>query len=163
MKRSVNRKSEIVNEEWLPDMDLNHDKQIQSLLCYRYTIGQTDLSHRLENFACQSSRQAGSTANGLTGFDARPHPGPLPRGEGEAARGSQRFDRHSCNFHPSAVRSKTIATTGDVRIANKRRTIPPLLEERVGVRASVITNFSASRPTPYACCAETQRRRTPLS
>jgi hypothetical protein len=29
---------------WLPDMDLNHDKQIQSLLCYRYTIGQTRLS-----------------------------------------------------------------------------------------------------------------------
>jgi hypothetical protein len=26
--------------KWLPDMDLNHDKQIQSLLCYRYTIGQ---------------------------------------------------------------------------------------------------------------------------
>ena len=31
----------LVNREWLPDMDLNHDKQIQSLLCYRYTIGQT--------------------------------------------------------------------------------------------------------------------------
>ena len=29
---------------WLPDMDLNHDKQIQSLLCYRYTIGQTGTS-----------------------------------------------------------------------------------------------------------------------
>ena len=26
--------------KWLPDMDLNHDKQIQNLLCYRYTIGQ---------------------------------------------------------------------------------------------------------------------------
>ncbi len=25
--------------KWLPDMDLNHDKQIQNLLCYRYTIG----------------------------------------------------------------------------------------------------------------------------
>ena len=25
-------------------MDLNHDKQIQSLLCYRYTIGQTNAS-----------------------------------------------------------------------------------------------------------------------
>ena len=25
---------------WLPDMDSNHDKQIQSLLCYRSTIGQ---------------------------------------------------------------------------------------------------------------------------
>ena len=43
----VNRKSEIANGEWLPDMDLNHDKQIQSLLCYRYTIGQTDVSRRL--------------------------------------------------------------------------------------------------------------------
>jgi hypothetical protein len=29
-----------VRGSWLPDMDLNHDKQIQSLLCYRYTIGQ---------------------------------------------------------------------------------------------------------------------------
>ena len=29
--------------KWLPDMDLNHDKQIQSLLCYRYTIGQTQV------------------------------------------------------------------------------------------------------------------------
>ena len=28
---------------WLPDMDLNHDKQIQSLLCYRYTIGQVSV------------------------------------------------------------------------------------------------------------------------
>ncbi len=31
---------------WLPDMDLNHDKQIQSLLCYRYTIGQTEERRR---------------------------------------------------------------------------------------------------------------------
>ena len=36
----ANCKSEIANGNWLPDMDLNHDKQIQSLLCYRYTIGQ---------------------------------------------------------------------------------------------------------------------------
>lgn len=27
-------------ESWLPNMDLNHDKQIQRLLCYRYTIRQ---------------------------------------------------------------------------------------------------------------------------
>ena len=33
----MNNKEEM---NWLPDMDLNHDKQIQSLLCYRYTIGQ---------------------------------------------------------------------------------------------------------------------------
>ncbi len=31
----------LAHGRWLPDMDLNHDKQIQSLLCYRYTIGQT--------------------------------------------------------------------------------------------------------------------------
>ena len=30
-----------MKRNWLPDMDLNHDKQIQSLLCYRYTIGQS--------------------------------------------------------------------------------------------------------------------------
>jgi hypothetical protein len=55
--RLVNRKSEIVNGSWLPDMDLNHDKQIQSLLCYRYTIGQAGAFVRLNSFSAQSSRQ----------------------------------------------------------------------------------------------------------
>ena len=49
-----NRQSAI--ESWLPDMDLNHDKQIQSLLCYRYTIGQAGASVKLESFPGQSSR-----------------------------------------------------------------------------------------------------------
>ena len=47
-----------VNRErinWLPDMDLNHDKQIQSLLCYRYTIGQAGAERNLENFCQESS------------------------------------------------------------------------------------------------------------
>ena len=35
-------------ENWLPDMDLNHDKQIQSLLCYRYTIGQAGAGPNVE-------------------------------------------------------------------------------------------------------------------
>jgi hypothetical protein len=39
-------------------MDLNHDKQIQSLLCYRYTIGQTNVSDRLNLSVHQSSQQA---------------------------------------------------------------------------------------------------------
>jgi hypothetical protein len=52
----VNRKSEFANENWLPDMDLNHDKQIQSLLCYRYTIGQAGALDRLTAFPAQSSR-----------------------------------------------------------------------------------------------------------
>ena len=49
-----NRQSAI--ESWLPDMDLNHDKQIQSLLCYRYTIGQAGALTRLNSFVGQSSR-----------------------------------------------------------------------------------------------------------
>ena len=47
--------------KWLPDMDLNHDKQIQSLLCYRYTIGQAGVLGKLKSFPAQSSR----------GFDSR--------------------------------------------------------------------------------------------
>jgi hypothetical protein len=42
------------NMKWLPDMDLNHDKQIQSLLCYRYTIGQT-VTLNLKNLTRESS------------------------------------------------------------------------------------------------------------
>ena len=53
--RLVNRKSEIANGKWLPDMDLNHDKQIQSLLCYRYTIGQAGAGTNLEISAGESS------------------------------------------------------------------------------------------------------------
>ena len=44
---------------WLPDMDLNHDKQIQSLLCYRYTIGQAGACRSVCLFQCPSSRQTG--------------------------------------------------------------------------------------------------------
>lgn len=40
--------------KWLPDKDLNLDKQIQSLLCYRYTIGQTN-AYKLENLRRESS------------------------------------------------------------------------------------------------------------
>ena len=40
---------------WLPDMDLNHDKQIQSLLCYRYTIGQTSVC-KVKRWPGESSR-----------------------------------------------------------------------------------------------------------
>ena len=41
-------------KNWLPDMDLNHDKQIQSLLCYRYTIGQTS-AHKVKVSPPESS------------------------------------------------------------------------------------------------------------
>ncbi len=40
---------------WLPDMDLNHDKQIQSLLCYRYTTRQPRSDARLSATMTKSS------------------------------------------------------------------------------------------------------------
>ena len=62
----LNRQSFIINGEWLPDMDLNHDKQIQSLLCYRYTIGQTSGSK--VDFPERESRfEQGATGVGRTG------------------------------------------------------------------------------------------------
>ena len=36
-------------------MDLNHDKQIQSLLCYRYTIGQAGVEEKLVSLPLESS------------------------------------------------------------------------------------------------------------
>ncbi len=44
---------------WLPDMDLNHDKQIQSLLCYRYTIGQAGAHNNVKSLPGQSSHAFG--------------------------------------------------------------------------------------------------------
>ena len=52
----ANRQSKIANGDWLPDMDLNHDKQIQSLLCYRYTIGQAGAVNSVNLSRDQSSR-----------------------------------------------------------------------------------------------------------
>ena len=39
---------------WLPDMDLNHDKQIQNLLCYRYTIGQWSRDVKVSRLSSES-------------------------------------------------------------------------------------------------------------
>ena len=64
--------------EWLPDMDLNHDKQIQSLLCYRYTIGQTGALERLKSPGPESSRQTLARQNELSGANARPGLAVLP-------------------------------------------------------------------------------------
>jgi hypothetical protein len=88
--------------KWLPDMDLNHDKQIQSLLCYRYTIGQTEASGKLKNFAGQSSGQTGRAIRMVSVY-ASPHPGPLPQGEGEVvpALGENQTLRVADVFHVS--------------------------------------------------------------
>jgi hypothetical protein len=58
--------------KWLPDMDLNHDKQIQSLLCYRYTIGQGNVV-KLEHLR-KESRDCGLRISDCAGMHP-PQPG----------------------------------------------------------------------------------------
>ena len=87
---------------WLPDMDLNHDKQIQSLLCYRYTIGQAGAFCRLKGFIGQSSRQTTVPQGRKTiahGFNRglTSHKNHKPR------RGDRNIQRDFC--HPFGTRS----------------------------------------------------------
>lgn len=49
-----NRTTKTAIAGWLPDLDLNQDKQIQSLLCYRYTIGQPEAKPSLDRFLAPS-------------------------------------------------------------------------------------------------------------
>ena len=66
---------------WLPDLDLNQDKQIQSLLCYRYTIGQASAG-RLD-----TSRKESRFVEPLNRFTVEPDPTP----------GAARFTIQRCN------------------------------------------------------------------
>ena len=80
---------------WLPDMDLNHDKQIQSLLCYRYTIGQAGALNKLEGFTAQSSRQTAVPQGRATiahGFNR----GLAPQKNGKPRRGGRGVARVFC-------------------------------------------------------------------
>jgi hypothetical protein len=83
------------------------------------------------------------------GFNVRPRPGPLPRGEGEATRVSRTLGRHRCSRRLSAIRRKKLTTICIVLIVNNRRIILPLLGERAGARADVTTNYSESRFTHH--------------
>ena len=96
----ADRQSAIANKNWLPDMDLNHDKQIQSLLCYRYTIGQANGrsikvqsgESRVRNGGVKALKRYSVTTvllattmrKDFCGHKATPpSPCPLPWGEGE--------------------------------------------------------------------------------
>ena len=76
--------------KWLPDVDLNHDKQIQSLLCYRYTIGQDEVSGKLKNFVSESSCQTG-----------------VPQGQKTIARGFNRGLAVAFESSPGGAKEQT--------------------------------------------------------
>jgi hypothetical protein len=72
--------------------------------------------------------------------DARPHPSPLPRGEGE--RIAARDNRvHSCFSNRRFVASHEAENNLSAFISSGRsRAFLPLLGERAGVRADTLSN-----------------------
>ncbi len=146
----VNRKSEIANGDWLPDMDLNHDKQIQSLLCYRYTIGQAGELERLKSLMSQSSRQTSAGLQEQRDVDACPGHA-VPKGQVTIA---QRFNagleanrsrvpkgRPRTNYKPNppTVPSGLVCQAGSFP-ALKRRAILKMSLRDKGKRHSQIIN-----------------------
>ena len=151
-----NRNSQ--TENWLPDMDLNHDKQIQSLLCYRYTIGQAGAFGTLKGLMNQSSRQTRAEMTEVCAVDARPHPGPLPRGEGEQSNVTGKFVRPACSRRASDLCFNALPKTSRDRCASQRRMVLPILGERAGARADLTTSFSPLRTTDLASRTQPCRR-----
>jgi hypothetical protein len=75
-------------------------------------------------------------------FNARPHPGPLPRGEGEATHVSSGFASHLHRCCVFPVRIRTHGKPSTLEIISDGQTILPLPGERAGVRAVKLTIFS---------------------
>jgi hypothetical protein len=121
---------------WLPDMDLNHDKVIQSHLCYRYTIGQAGALRKLDGFNTQSSRQSGGADENECGIYACPH----PRGEGEMVSISVRLNRFSLAFASGHKIPSTCDCNNRYQALRQRIFSLPLRGERAGVRAGIIAN-----------------------
>jgi hypothetical protein len=71
-------------------------------------------------------------------MNARPHPNPLPRGEGTVAQGLEPIVRYRCN-HRVFVRYFT-SSLNTSNLTCDGRAFLPLLGERAGVR--VVVTFS---------------------
>ena len=71
-------------------------------------------------------------------FIARPHPSPLPQGEGEPPASFRKLRRLNCSRRVSGLRSETGRTTAILRIFKNGRIILPLLGERAWMRAVVL-------------------------
>ncbi len=107
---------------WLPDMDLNHDKQIQSLLCYRYTIGQTrGLKVEPQQNESRPVRAWKRGTMGPQALSLTPRFSGVPRG----ASGPNRFSGFWC-----------LEETAEAVQALRQREIPPL-KRGVNERATI--------------------------
>ncbi len=57
------------NEDWLSDMDSNHDKSLQRALCYHYTIG-----HAARESSLAARRSSNNLSFTLESMGATWHP-----------------------------------------------------------------------------------------
>jgi hypothetical protein len=92
---------------------------------------------------------------------ARPHPGPLPRGEGEQITVPGKLGGVGCNRRRFALRAESGNGTECVHIGQTREQLLPLLGERAGVRTGHSQiNFcllpSQSEP-PHVGCYNVER------
>ena len=69
------------------------------------------------------------------GFNARPHPDPLPRGEGEAIAASKNPAGRFRNRRATGFRKQLHEELRALKLTRSGETMLPLLGERAGVRA----------------------------
>ena len=77
--------------------------------------------------------------NLMSGND-RPHPGPLPRGEGERIVALHPLVRRSCSLRLSVHFGEASNNQAALALTSDSRAFLPLLGERAGVRAVVLSN-----------------------
>gem|GEM_PF-136547 len=73
--------------------------------------------------------------------NARPLPGPLPRGEGETVAAPRRNDNRRLKKAPAVNGGGAGVANGDHRVSKNTAKLPPLPGERAGVRADDPTNL----------------------
>jgi len=105
---------------------------------------------RLKGFWGESSCQTGSTLEKSNGVYARPHPGPLPqeRENHSPVTGDSEMTGSLALFGANDGKAVTAMTT--TKFFGNAHSFPLSPGERAGVRASVTTNFPASRITHHA-------------
>jgi hypothetical protein len=89
---------------------------------------------RLKSSMNQSSHETSTAMRDVLVTDARPHPGPLPRGEGEPSTVTGQFIRLVCRRRPCGPRFYSRPKTSGDRCARQRRMILPFHEPKGGAR-----------------------------
>ena len=72
---------------------------------------------------------------------ARPHPNPLPRGEGTTIRAAGKFVRLACNRRCFLFATRTALSPDASDLQRRGERFPLSLEERAGVRTVVELTF----------------------